>query len=246
MADTVDLLQIKIEKARAELPASTLKAIDAVPWRATILQLKETMGYSFEQLGDLEIETELVLSGLLSPQDYPKELESRMGINKTQADELVKEMNLKVFSKIREELIKNTEKNNLSEKTEKIPTKETDINPKPIEVPVVSSKNEEEVLNLAGIKIIPNMFVEEIKPTENITQPNSKKIELTPKPATIEHGVGTPPIFVQKLSGSLQTPIVKTEHSLENITKNPDIPLKKTAAPSFYPPKGDPYRLPPE
>ena len=64
MDDTIDLLQIKIDQAKAQLPKNTLQAIDAVPWQARILKLREEKGYTFEQLGDLEIETELLLCGL--------------------------------------------------------------------------------------------------------------------------------------------------------------------------------------
>ena len=78
MENTTDLLQIKIEKAKAQLSDDTLNAINAVDWKAVILSIRETKGYSFEQLGDLETETELLLCGLLSPENYSKELENRM------------------------------------------------------------------------------------------------------------------------------------------------------------------------
>src|SRR3989338_4251664 len=111
MADnTIDLLEIKIEKAKRELPLETVNAINAVDWKAVILGLREKKGYTFEQLGDLELETELVLCGLVTPEDYPRELEKRMGIGRAVADELVNEMNDLVFRKIREELIKNAER----------------------------------------------------------------------------------------------------------------------------------------
>src|SRR3989338_4976303 len=110
MDDTIDTLKIKIDAARRNLSEETKVAIEAVPWKIAILGMREKKGYSFEQLGDLEIETELLLCGLLNPQDYPKELEKRMGISRAQADDLVNEMNEVVFRKIREELIKNTER----------------------------------------------------------------------------------------------------------------------------------------
>ena len=74
MDDTIDLLQIKIEKAKAALPAETVNATAAVDWKAAILGLRGKHGYTFEQLGDLELETELLLCGLLTPSDYPKEI----------------------------------------------------------------------------------------------------------------------------------------------------------------------------
>lgn len=111
------MLQIKINRARDELPKETIKAIDSVDWKAYILSLREKKGYSFEQLEDLELETELLLCGLLRPEDYPKELEERMKIPKPQVDLLVSEMNEFVFKKIKEELIRNTEKKEIFIKT---------------------------------------------------------------------------------------------------------------------------------
>ena len=115
MNTTVDLLQIKIEKARAELSEESRQAIDAINWKNVIVGLRAEKGYSFTQLEDLELETELLLCGLLNPEDYPKELEKRMGIPRPKIDELVNEMNEKVFKKIREELTKNIERKKTSE-----------------------------------------------------------------------------------------------------------------------------------
>lgn len=193
MADNIiDLLQIKIEKAKAELPEDTQNAINAVDWKAVIFGLREKKGYSFEQLGDLEIETELLLCGLLGPENYSKELEKRMRLSKAEVNDLIKEMNDLVFKKIKENLIKITER----KKTFK-------------EQPPESSA-----------KIIPTEIVPE-KPT-----PTSQ-----------------PPILAQKLSDSFHVPIIKTEHTLENITKA-NIPTPPS--PTANKPTIDPYREIPE
>ncbi|MFA6177761.1 MAG: hypothetical protein WC694_02610 [Candidatus Paceibacterota bacterium] len=187
MEETTDLLQTKIEKAKAELPKETRTAIDSIDFKAVILEMRKTKGYTFEQLGDLETETELLLCGLLSPENYSKELGNRMHLSKTEVNELVKEMNNKVFTKIKENLIKATE-----------------------------GENDMEILNSAGIEIIDE---------------NKKEIK------------NTPPILAQKLTGSFQVPIVKTEHSLDNITKI------STPAPQnikVNKPAVDPYREIPE
>src|SRR3989339_153420 len=105
MDNIADLLQIKIEKAKAELPEDTQNAINAVDWKAVIFSMREKRGYSFEQLGDLEIETELLLCGLLGPENYSKELEKRMRLSKAEVNDLVREMNDRVFAKIKENLI---------------------------------------------------------------------------------------------------------------------------------------------
>lgn len=249
--DTIDLLKIKIETAKRELPLETINAINAVDWRAAILSLREKHGYTFEQLGDLELETELVLCGLVNPADYQKELETRMGISRAAANELVNEMNEMVFKKIREELIKNTERKKIF--ANKITEgKET--------------KTDTAILSNAGIEIIEkNNLLPEIPGVDAIINAKReeilKKIEkpassIPVKPAEIPVFTSTQPVkpattevkevnplIAQKLSSAFQVGVVKTEHTLDNITKvNAPSPVNvKNKIPG-----GDPYRELPE
>jgi hypothetical protein len=135
-----------------------------------------------------------VLCGLLNPRDYPKELENRMGISKIQTNELVNEMNKQVFSVIKGELIKISEK-----KSEFV---KTPVQEEPHETTTEKNKNAQ-ILNTAGIEIIP------------------EKLELggrvPPSPSEGE-GSGVRSILAQKLSAPVQTTTVKTDHSLPNIT----------------------------
>jgi hypothetical protein len=186
MDNTLDLLQLKIEKAKKDLPPDTVSAISAVPWQATILKMRETKGYTFEQLGALEIETELLLCGLLSREEYPKELEKRMGLTQAGTNDLLSEMNEQVFKRVKEELIKITENKKSSLKKE---TRET--------VPSLE-RLEEKVLSSAGIEIL------EEKPA---FQTVSAK-QAIPSEPTVLH-----PILTQKLSSPVQTENIKTEHS---------------------------------
>ncbi|MEK7539168.1 MAG: hypothetical protein AAB595_00795 [Patescibacteria group bacterium] len=223
MDDTVDSLKIKIEKAKRGLSLETVNAIDAVDWKMAILGLREKKGYTFEQLGDLELETELLLSGLVSPENYPGELEKRMKISGVAVNELINEMNDLVFKKIREELVKNIERKKIFQRDSDIQT--------PKEDSATQTKSDLAILNKAGIEIVEKreLFPEIMPagvPFDVSREEMLKKIE---KPDTI---------LTQKLSASVQIPIVKTEHSLENITK--------TTPPSSYPPKRDPYRLSPD
>jgi hypothetical protein len=267
METTIDLLQIKIEKAKSNLSDDTLNAIAAVPWKDTITQMRERDGFTFEQLGDLELETELLLCGLLSPVDYPKELEKRMGISKATANSLTEEMNKLVFEKIKEELIKTTERKKMFAKR--------DIHPGASATPQEGNNHDTEeqkiknteVLKSHGIEIIPEApkLVPPRLTEEGVGGGNSQlkspprplgtpppqggegmlipeKLELsTPAKATPQEGNNTiHPALAQKMSASVQAPIVKTEHTLENITK--------TVPPASIPtkPKIDPYREIPE
>ena len=221
--EQVDLLQIKIDKAKAQLGEDTLNAIAAVPWQATILKMRETRGYSFEQLGDLEIETELVLCGLLAPKDYPKELENRLHLPKTEVDDLVKEMNSLVFERIKENLIKNIEGKKLSKTNSPLPE--------------YSAPKAE-----GGGKTI--------HPGAGATPQEGNKDTQVLKSAEIEI-IPPHPILAEKLSGFVKNEVRETEHSLNNISKTSglsEVPVSgaPTAAPTHYPPKEDPYRLRPE
>jgi hypothetical protein len=89
-----DNLQLDILQARAELPAITKKAIDAVKWKETISRMKK---YSPEQLKVLEKKTELLLCGLLKTDDYPKELGLEMGLSRESTASLITEMDILVF-----------------------------------------------------------------------------------------------------------------------------------------------------
>jgi|SRR3989344_4641947 len=220
MSDTVDLLQIKIEKAKRELPVETANAIAAVDWRAAILGLRDKYGYTFEQLGDLEIETELLLCGLVSPDDYPKELEKRMNISRAQANELVNEMNGLVFRKIREELIKNTERKKIFQKNlgEQKPQESREIPTKP-DTPAIPKVQTVQT----GLPTMPSAHIMQAGKLELTNAENSK--------------TETPPILAQKLSGNFQTKVVETEHTLDNLTPS----NKPSPAPKI-----DPYREVPE
>lgn len=214
-----DLLQIKIEKAKSMLPPETRKAIDSVDWRKVIFEMKEKKGYNFAQLEDLELETELVLCGLSNPEKYQEILESEMKISSFQANELVKEMNLKVFKKIREELIK------ILENKESVAVKVKPINDTGLKQP------------------------ESNKPSEILVSPASKEAKMhienkaeQKKEETNEektHAIINS-IPAQRLFGTFKTPSIVTNHTLENITK-PIPPTQPTPQPVSAQ-KIDPYR----
>lgn len=240
MQDTVDLLKIKIEKAKRELPLETVNAINSVDWRAAILGLRTKKGYTFGQLGDLELETELLLCGLVGPRDYPVELVNRMGISKSQANELVNEMNDLVFAKIREELIRNTER-------KKIFRKDTDTQISE-NVPPAQTKKETSILSGAGIEIVPDLpampRVQMVQAGKlELTTPTESREEILKKierPELIKEPQPAPkanPMLSQKLLTSIKIPTVHTNHSLSNLTP--------TSAPSTGA-KADPYRMPVE
>ncbi len=262
--NTVDLLQIKIEQAKEKLPVETLNAIAAIDWRAAIMGIRQKKGYNFEQLGALEIETELLLCGLVSSNDYPKEVQRRMNISRAETDEIINEMNMSVFRKIKEELIKNTERKKIFEQKrkgeqalEQEKTTYAPINKVEIPVGVEMHRDDGEVLKSAGIEVvkpepistIPNIGEESredlLKKIENPSP--SRVLEQIQNEAKMPRIVDMRTMSQDKILGSVKVPIVKTEHFIENkpntntvIAKAPDI------IESSHVSKKDPYRMSPD
>lgn len=178
------MLQIKIDRARDALPKATRKAIDSIDWRAFILSLREKKGYSFEQLENLELETELLLCGLLDPRDYPKTLEEELKLPKAQIDLLVEEMNKAVFEKIKNELVKNTEKESVFIKK--------DVSSIPKDIEITKQPNEKLIEEIDSHAISPNVIkIEDTQISKNPSYgvqrgssavlSNETRIELMPE-----------------------------------------------------------------
>ncbi len=194
-----------------------------------------------------------------------------MGITKSAAHELVEDMNLLVFKKIREELIRNTERKKIFVKSvsplvEKEGTESG--NPKittsasPF-VPNKEEKNETGILGKAGIEIIPTPN------TISIADIGEGKKDLLPEimptnlPANMNREdmlqkIEKPELINKPVIAAPAPSIQKEEvHPLlaQKLTSSVQIPAAKTehtlenitkTVPSSYPPKKDPYRLSPD
>lgn len=102
MITEVTTLDIMINKAKEKLTEETRAAIDAISWRLILSGINKK--YTPDQLYNLETETELLLCGLITPEDYQKELESRMQLHKNDVVSLINEIDKLIFKKIQEEL----------------------------------------------------------------------------------------------------------------------------------------------
>jgi len=117
-----DELQILIDKAKKNLSRESKEAIDNVNWKLTILEMAGK--YKENQLNTLEIETELLLGGILSPEVYQKELQNRMMLTEEEVSSLLNEMDKLIFKKIQGELEKIIEREGISSKQEVVSSKE--------------------------------------------------------------------------------------------------------------------------
>jgi hypothetical protein len=194
MNDEVDLLKIKIDQAKANLSEDTLDAIAAVDWKGAIMKLRQEKGYTFEQLGDLETETELLLCGLTTPEEYPKELKKRMGLSEAEASEVVDTMNDLAFQKIQAALVKNIEREKLTKvKPEQKPAPSTPVIPD-IKIPAVNTESTP-------------------APKESSAVPHPPEKNTTEKEET--H-----PMLTQKLTSTFKVAPTETKYSLDNITRS--------------------------
>ncbi len=104
MDTTTDILQIKIARARENLLQESRNAIDAVNWKLFIQEMNHK--FNEDQIDTLTTETELLLCGLVSTEDYPEELEKRMQIPKSAVAQLISDLDKQIFKKIHEEFEK--------------------------------------------------------------------------------------------------------------------------------------------
>lgn len=180
MNNDIDLLQIKIERAKESLPKDVLSSINSVDWKTVIATMKDKNKYSISQLEDLELETELLLCGLISPEKYHDEVKKRMGISEMETQTLINEMNERVFKRIREDYIQRTSRMNPEPKTEKIPekvgfvekekntesVKKLDVHPEN-EPQKEQNQNSEKIEHALASKILTQTFKIESKNTDH-------------------------------------------------------------------------------
>ena len=103
MEENKNLLQIKIASAISTLSKETKGAINDINWKFIILGMSQK--YSQDQLENLETETELLLSGIIGPNEYQKELEQAMALSKENVALLLGEMDKLIFKKIQERFL---------------------------------------------------------------------------------------------------------------------------------------------
>jgi hypothetical protein len=241
MEKTIDFLQVKIEKAKMQLPKETLQAINNVKWENIILSMKESKNLNFTQVEDLLLETELVLCGLVKTEDYPKEITNRLRIPKAKTDEIINELNEKVFKKIRQELIKIKELNQKFGNREQILSNNTEVVEQ--EAPNKEiEKQEKEILTTSGIDLLKEETPKAVNKEntesneENLVEKRGEMLENITNPEEIKNNPKIANILEKRLNSTFTLPQKNTEQKEEKI----DFLVKKSI------PKIDPYREIPE
>ncbi len=194
----------EIQKKFESLPENLKWAIMGANIDDKIIEIGQAQGLNVEQMGQLSLETHMVIFGFTKPEKFEESLRGSLKLPEEKTRAIVTAVNEKILKEIRKREAENFGG---------------------------EEKNEEEIFNSAGIKIMsPDSPEKEIKKTESTLGSKSEEIH---------------PILAQKLSGYTKNEIVKTEHSLENITKTttpPPPPALNTKTGYAV----DPYREKPE
>jgi len=232
MEITLEEIQNKFES----LPENLKWAIMDANIDENITSIGQRHGLNIEQLGQLSLETHMVVLGYTHPDKFEESLKESFKFPDEKNREIIQDINEKILKNIREKLISLDNKNDeylepIEEEQEKIEAN----------VPETSKSN-----------YIRNMTGGEIEENKNEKEIENKKIMES--------------VTFKKLSGSFSAPIKKTEYSLPNISKEEEkngtsvnqnvkipntveikhISTETTSISPSYSIKEDPYRMKPE
>ncbi len=88
-----------------KLPSYVRESLEQIHWDEEILAIGKKHGLHIDEMGTLQLETMMVLVGIVHPDEYPKSLQQELHIPKEKIDAIVADVNEKVFKNIREALI---------------------------------------------------------------------------------------------------------------------------------------------
>lgn len=114
--------QKTFEEQLAYLPEVNQRALRSFDWTTELIAIGKQHGLHIDELEDLQIETMLVLVGLVAPDDYESELINRLAISPAEAGKIIADINTHVFIPIHDYIINETTPKNVS------------INPNPVPV----------------------------------------------------------------------------------------------------------------
>jgi hypothetical protein len=227
MGITIEEIQKKFES----LPENLKWAIMAVNVDEKITTIGQASGLNIEQLGQLSLETYMVMLGYTRPEKFEESLKISLNLPDEKNKKIVMDINDKILREIKENLMSRSGE--------------------------IDNKKEEEV---------PQMEESKLKQKEEFLNKEEKTEDEEEIKKNIQNKKIMDSISSQKLFSSFQTPTVKTEYSLNNISKNQEktgtsvekdvkTPIGTTIkhvssdtqsiSPS-YSIKEDPYRLKPE
>jgi hypothetical protein len=194
------------------LPEKIKNIINESNYQMRLYNIAKDYGLSVTQMGTLEIIFVDLVTGAIHSDKFEESVRNSLKLPDEKTHAIVNDVNEKILKEIREKL----------------------MSPSKIE----DEEKDTDILRSAGIEIIPEKLeINSPSPTRSRPLENESTTITLGRPASD----GTHPILTQKLSGVMKNPVVETDHSVENITKE-----EKTSGNRADVPKIDPYREIPE
>jgi len=194
----------EIQKKFEGLPEDLRWAIMAANVDEKITQIGKDYNLTVEQMGQLSLETHMVMFGFVHPDQFEASVKGSLQLPDDKNKKIVNEINEKILKDIREKLM------SLYGKQEE--------------------KKEDEILNNAGIEINkePVNIPDGLATGKGKADDRDKMISEVENPETIAKEIQNKKIMesitTQKLSGAFQMPNTKTEYSLNNMSKTSKTP----------------------
>lgn len=228
-----DKTQKIINEHLEKLPPYIGESLKHIPWGNEILQIGKKYGIHVDQMGDLQLETMMVLVGIVHPDEYPNSLRHILNLPEEKIAGIVKDVNERILKTIRQELInyveqQNSETEEIFEKTgieldaEEVPAVDREMQIGPTVAPL-----ERDILEHSGVEVDEG-YVETASGSPVMTSRKDilSGIENPPKAEPNQFGH----LIQTKLSNTIATQPEKTNYTGTNITP-PKPPVRK-----------DPYR----
>jgi len=219
----------EIQKKFEELPEDLKWAIIEAKVDDSIIEIGKEQNLNVDQTGQLSLETHMVIFGITPEEKFNDSIKTSLNLNDEKTNEVINAINEKILKKIRENLMSSSQEKKEEEK-----------------------KEDASILNTAGIEIMPEEITAPVK-EEVIKEKASDMLSDVENPELIKIQADKEKIesiTAQKLSGSFKTPSVKTEYTLNNLSKQNTGTVAPVATPSADTAtktiKVDPYREIPE
>lgn len=98
-------LRQQFEEELVYLPEINQQALKSFDWATELLAIGKNYGLHIDELEDLQIETMLVMVGLVPPENYQNELITRLAISPTEANKIIEQVNERIFTPIHDYIV---------------------------------------------------------------------------------------------------------------------------------------------
>lgn len=95
----------QFENQLTYLPTINQQALRSFDWATELIAIGKNYGLHVDELDDLQIETMLVLVGLVDPNQFQNELINRLAISSIEAEKIISDINDRIFTPIHDYIV---------------------------------------------------------------------------------------------------------------------------------------------